>query len=648
LALDFDNLKEEYSGADKIPNALLYEYLEQERENIIALMQVENIPASKLGQEVRRRSKSDLMWLARYFTWCTNPVGVGRPISENQIDEQYYRPVINLFVQKDDSKSISQQSSVKTRLLLWPRGGMKSTIDHVDTVQWILNFPDIRILYLTAEVSLAEGFVGEVKGHFLIKEDEPSWMNIFFPEFCVEENKAGAKFRFTCPIYAAKKTGRKEPTVYASSVGKTKSGWHYELIKADDGVSDVNSITSAQCQTVSKHLFLAEKLLALGGYYIDYVGTRYDDLDHYGVMLDQNLGDITRTTGPGWEFTENRTTGINILVGKAIQIKPEVAEQLEKEGRPVTYQEAGADGCILLLPHIMPFSWCMMDLAKDEKSFEGQRNQNPRVASTVEFTRILLLKNTIPYAEMPMVGPVSQVWDFAFSKKKGRDYSTGCSIMWGENADKEAVGYVQEVVRDRFNHHTLAKAVVDLAVRGRPFIIGIENAGGSQFLESAIIYEATKTRDQQIIDVCSRIDWFPVDNQNEAKKTRMRALYPWLLRGGLKFANYCMSPNLEILYSEFEKCLASHHHDDIPDVISQQFRLYAPKAYQVFVSGNEEMFSSKDSAWNLIYEDNCDPFGRIGFGPPVPTLEQEIIEEPEIRAESYNGLPNYLGAGNWG
>src|SRR6185312_10402853 len=129
----------------------------------------------------------------------------------------------------------------------------------------------------------------------------------------------------------------------------------------------------------------------------------------------------------------------------------------EAEDKPVTYQNAGPDGVILLLPHLMSYSWCMEDFSKDEKSFEGQRNQNPRPASTVIFDRIMLQRCTVGYQGMPHQGAVTQVWDFAFSKKKGRDYSTGCSIMWGENADKEAVGYVQEVVRDRFNYHTLAK-----------------------------------------------------------------------------------------------------------------------------------------------------------------------------------------------
>lgn len=646
MALDLDELVREHEGYDKIPNDLLYQYLQENLEDLIneARLGIDRIPTSKLGIEVRRRCKSDLMWMARYFTWGTNPASENNfiPFSENIFDEEHYGIFPKLFVQKDDSKPLNKQSDVKTRLLLWPRGGAKSTFDHVDTVQWILNFPSIRILYLTAEASLAEGFVGEIKGHFYWKET-PSLMNLFWPEFCVEEGKAGAGDMFTCPVYAAKKTGRKEPTVFASSVGKNKAGWRYELIKADDAVSDTNSETSLLCEKISRHLFLAEKLLALGGFYIDYIGTRYADEDHYGVLLEQNIGEIVTTEGRGWTFMENKTTGTNILIGRAITIKPEVVQKLESEQRPVTYQEAGPDGCVLLLPHKMDFKWCMGDLTKDEKSFEGQRNQNPRPASQVTFDRALLMRCTLPHHQMPNSGVVTQVWDFAFSKKKGRDYSTGCSIMWSEvdeldaegkkTGNKKTVGYVLDIVRDRFNSLTLAQAVVALANKHKPFTLGIENVGGAEFLKDTIYAEALKTKDMRTVQICTSIDWFTPDQQKDAKKVRMAALYPEFVNGNLKLANYCMQPTLEPLYSEFEKCLTSHHHDDIPDVIAMQQR-YKPRVYVAITENNEAALSRIDPLWNLIFEEGADPWGRLGTGGgqislPISPMEEDVFEDEE-------------------
>lgn len=635
MAANFDELVEQYGSGPAIPNDVLYHLLENAREDLIneAKLGMDRIPNLAIGREVRRRCKTDLFWMARYFTWCTNPAFIGTGVEDNLIDEEHYRVVCDLFVKKDPSRAIIDQDFIKTRLLLWPRSGFKSTIDHVDTVQWILNFPEIRILYLTASKDLAEGFVGEIKGHFIINPDEPSWMVLFFPEFCIDEKNLGAMNMFTCPVWANKKRKRKEPTVFAGSVGKNKSGWHYELIKADDAVSDINSESSEQCATISKKLYLAEKLLVLGGVYIDYVGTRYAEEDHYGVILEKNLGnpDIQITQGQNWTLWTNQKTGVKILVGVAIKIKPETVARLEKEGRSVNFHEAGADGCSYLLPHIMSYEWLMQDLEKDEKSFEGQRNQNPRPASSVTFDRTLLLRQTRPYTELPRMGPVSQVWDFAFSQKKGRDYSTACSIIWGESKTGVSEGFVQEVIRSKFNHVTLAKAIVDFAVKYRPFVIGIEDAAGSKFLEPTIIAEAIKTKDPYIIQLCTRIDWFTPDNQKDAKKVRMASLFPWLVEDRLKFLNTCMMPNLDVLYSEFEKCLTSHHHDDIPDVISQQPK-YAPRATQAIMENNEEMMSRSDPMWNMIFCEGTDQFGQLGFGPPgmnVMNPEQEDIESEE-------------------
>ena len=665
MPLGFSQLCEIHGSPDLIPDEVLYEYLDSNRQNLVneAKLGSDRIPNSKLGKEVRRRTKSDLFWFARYFGWETNPVALGRPVSFNAIDEENYRVVCDLFVKKDDSKSIIEQDDFKSRLLLWPRGGLKSTIDGYDVAQWILNWPHIRVLFHTGDDDLAVGFVGEVKAHFAISET-PTLMNLFFPTFCVDPSRKEAADEFDCPAYERK--GRKEPTLTASSVGATKAGRHYEVIKNDDGVTDKNSTSSDQCSIISGKLYLAEKLLTPGGYYVDYIGTRYAEEDHYGVMLEKNVESISlvpERTGRCWSYYENRESGLKILIGRAIQIKEEVALSLAKTEKPVTYKEAGESGCDLLLPKFMPFNWLMRELGKNEKSFEGQLNQNPRPASLIAFSRTMMLKATVPYRELPISGPVSQVWDFAFSKKKGRDYSTGCSIIWREEdevdsngnktGNKGIAGYVQEVVRKRFpNPASLAAAVVDLAVKHKPFIVGIEDAAGSHFLTDSIALLATRTGLPEIEAVCSHIDWFAVDNQNDAKRIRMASLHPWITDGRLKFAAHCMveAGGMDILYSEFEKCLTSCHHDDIPDVVSHQPR-YAPRAtQQIMENPQAETQTSKEQAiFNLLFEEGTDAFGRIGMGvPALIDYDAEELQDEEMHTETPAGLSNILGTGLYG
>jgi hypothetical protein len=51
----------------------------------------------------------------------------------------------------------------------------------------------------------------------------------------------------------------------------------------------------------------------------------------------------------------------------------------------------------------------------------------------------------------------------------------------------------------------------------------------------------------------------------------------------------------------------------------------------------------------LIFEEGCDPFGNIGFGPPTPTLDDMMTHEDEdMQADPYEGMPSVLGTGFWG
>jgi len=603
---------------------------------------------------VRKRCKADLEWLACFFTWETNAEGEGRPIAENCITPESHGPILRLFVKKDDTKKIKDQDRRKIRMLLWPRGGQKSTIDVVDGVQWILNFPEIRLLYLTGDVDLAKGFVKETKGHFVRRRDNPTLMNLFFPEFCVEDNRLGNEYEFECPVWLARKILRKEPTVWATSVGSGMGGRHAEVVKADDAVYDGNTSTEEVCKNVSKKISITVrpgKVLRFYGY-LDIVGTRYAESDYYGEVIegDKKQGEVVTTSGKCWTLSENISSGLQILIGKAIVIKTEVAASLEKEGKEVTYINAGAEGCELLLPDTMAYSSLMGEYANNEESFEGQMNQNPRAPGRTTFDRPLLLRSTVNFSEAPFNGPVSQTWDFAgpfkAEAKGDRDYCTASAGIWND----KGTCFIQELIRKRFKPADLAKEVVAFAKKYHPFVVGIEDASGAQYLWEEIKREAVKTGDQHVIEVIQRIDWIVPKNHKGAKELRMAELHPWLVSGRLKFLNHCMATagGMEILYNEFERCLRGRKlHNDIPDVISYQPR-YAMRimnmATKPEISSKAFLANPDKAQWNMLFE-NGDAFGRPGMGgPPLPI----VTPEPEPNTEQqdmYAGVPSVLGNG---
>ena len=683
MADEFKDLCATYGGGSGIPDGLLYSYIT--REDVFgSLVDYRELGLAKLlelpiVQEVRRRCEQDLYWLGRYFLWDTEAFGAGKPVEENLISEHVHRRVADMFVKKDKTKRIGDQDWRKDRLILYPRYTMKSTFDRYDVVQWVLNFPDIRILYLTAEQSLAEGFVGETKSHFYHRPDEPSLMNLYFPEYCFLEKDSGPADMLVCPLWAAKQIDRKEPTVWGSSVVSTLSGKHFEIIKADDAVSDENSNNDVQCKKINEKFNLKRKMLLPTGY-VDKIGTRYAEEDMYGEDLRKNVAtaeNIKRQGSPAtfastnvvvsdgnWEIIDNEETGLRVLIGRSIVIKPEVAEQLEREGRPVTYAEAGESGCNLLFPEHHGYKWCMKSYSENERIFEGQQNQNPRTITNTIFDRALMLKHTIPFNDpiVPQSGPISQFWDFAFSTAKGRDYSTGSCVIWNDKNQSVVI----DLIRAKYKPFDLAKAVVSFAVKYKPFIIGIEAAAGAELLKPAILTEAYKTGLPEIIDVCSRIDWVKPSNQKDAKATRMRALHPLIAGDMMYFVSHL--PFLDTLYDEFERCLTSHHHDDIPDNLSYQ-PTYAPRAVQAIQQKQTEMFSRADGAWQTVFDASGELYGAaethynspykgyvlindpetgqfrlVGEEIPNPIVVVETVQES--RAESsHDSLDNVLGAG---
>src|SRR5919109_3045363 len=104
-------------------------------------------------KDLRFRCKVDLFFLAHDI------------LGYDQLTEFTHRQLAEFFVQKDPSRGLYEQDEVKRRLLLFPRYGFKSTMNIADSIQWIICFPDVRILVLTGEKDLARGFVEEMQAH---------------------------------------------------------------------------------------------------------------------------------------------------------------------------------------------------------------------------------------------------------------------------------------------------------------------------------------------------------------------------------------------------------------------------------------------------------------------------------------------------
>jgi phage terminase large subunit-like protein len=657
MAVTWEELIDRYKQAELIENEELYRYLIQPevRESLISLCQVPGaLQKRAVYTEVRRRCKTDLFWLARYFTWDRSPHNVSGDIKENIIKAETHKILCDFMLKKQPDKPISEQDPRRDRMLLYPRSAGKSTISSIDVVQYLLTWPHVRILYLTATDELANNFVEEVKGYFLSVPDEPSLMNIFFSEACHTGGRdAGAAGEYWQPQFVATGKKRREASLTGLGVECAISGRHFEVYVVDDAVNTENSSSEDSSKKVIKHFLINKKALLSNGY-CNIIGTRYaDHPDLYGFLLENSVGDIRKSTPqPNVDLIENVSTGEMFMIGRAISIKPSTAQKLEQEGRPITYKEAGPDGCFLLLPDIWSFQKLMQELNADEFVVESQLNNNPRPTGRMTFDRVLLESCTVDYRQVPTGGLRTQTWDFSFSQKKKRDFCVCSSCCW----DDRGVCYVQDLIRDRFSPSALAQAVVDQIRKWRPIIVGIENAGGSKLLEPAIIAAAYRTNDPQVIAVASKIDWIDVDRSPDAKKTRMSALHPLLVEKRMLFSNSL--PFLDTLYTEFERCLTSSAHDDIPDTLGYQPR-YAAKVRSLVASQYSAPLSREDAIaqaqYNLLYgpwlgdsDYPADAYGVLGRGEQISVPMEPESPEPDFELEVRSqtpGVDSPLGSG---
>lgn len=172
----------------------------------------------------------------------------------------------------------------RNRLNMIPRGHLKTTvITFAHTIQWILNFPDIRILLSTHTDGMGKGFINEIRKHFTNSED----FRLLFPEH-VPHGKAANEFGNqegfdTC----SRRVWRREKTVEFCTVGSSIAGKHFDVIKHDDIVDKENVRTPDQIQVVKDHLGMTGPLLETFAHptrgnmkgWVDLTGTFYDHSD---------------------------------------------------------------------------------------------------------------------------------------------------------------------------------------------------------------------------------------------------------------------------------------------------------------------------------------------------------------------------------
>lgn len=579
----------------------------------------------KEWNDQRETAKRDLFWLAKDilgYDLVDNFYCPAHPLCQSKIaatcslcgqalkiypgsvffnnEKSLHRAICEFFVQKKPDLLISEQDEIKNRLLMVPRGGLKSSIDEADCTQWMIAFPDVRIALLTAAEDLAETFVANTRRSFLVAETENeekqyTKFQLLFPEHCAKESDKGPRDRFITPGRENKKI--KEPSLHAISLQKTTSGWHYDIGKYDDVVSNKNSghsTTPEQRDNVRKDIGLARSVVEPYGFH-DNIGTPYADDDAYAYQI--------ATSDP-----EN----FKMMVHPAWELKPEA---VKKKAAEPFYKFSESD-YELILPFIIKqgkieprLSYKFLKSASaDVENFPCQYLCKPNALRLVKFTDPLLRSHTVKADGLPQSGTFQTVmaWDFAYSDEKGRDFSVG-TVGWfclsGPLAGKV---FIVDMVRGRFSKSELATNVARLATKWRVEKIGIENSSGANFLENDIMREAHRMGFHD----CPTPEWFPVDSNKNAKNSRAEGLETLLISDRLYFS--AEIPILDDVIKEFVNFKpGTKRKDDSVDSVAHCCR-YLPVRIEIPQTEQERNKAVHD----LLLQKHIDEL--IFIAPPKP------------------------------
>jgi len=451
------------------------------------------------------------MWLAREILDYTDLV------------DRVHQPVVNHFYQLKPGADIKTLSDEKGMVLLDPRAHFKTTLAIASAVQWLINYPNIRLFFGAGKLDRASDSLVAVKNHF---QHNPK-LRALFPEFCPPSAKDwGTTTEFTLPNRTKVLV---DPSCMAFSMDSIKAGPHCDVMFIDDAVHQDNIGNIEQLTNVIDRFVFMRSIVEPYGY-IHVIGTPYSDSDLYAWLEEEdNGGWMRKFRRSAWAITNSHYMPGTLLTADDVQ---------------------------LLFPERFTFEFLNSIRKQNEFIFNCQYLLDPTPVDTATFTEQLIIAHTIPHAHIPKLGTVFQTWDLAFSEKQRADFTCGVTGLY----DTKGNLFILDLVVGRFSPHALVQHIAAFAIKWRPRKVAIENAGGSKLLAPAL------DNLQRTLQRSFNIEWVP-PTPFKSKAERILGLQPLLAQHKLYFSAAIDPTMFAELKKQFKK-FPRNLHDDIPDAIS--------------------------------------------------------------------------------
>lgn len=371
----------------------------------------------KEALEVREKAKSDLFYFAR----LVNP---GYMYGSVHRDIFRWMQDYELFGGGDDTLT-------SNKLIMLPRAHLKSHMVATWCAWIITRHPEVTMLYVSATAELAETQLYAVKNILASTVYQRYFPEYIHPQEGKREKWASTKM--TVDHERRRKEGIRDATIATAGLTTNTTGWHADIVVADDLVVPENAYTEDGREAVRKKASQFTSIRNAGGFTMA-CGTRYHPNDIYASWKEQ-VFDIFDDEGikidqqPVWEIKEYVVETDNIFIwprtvredGKAFGFDMNILARIraEYEDRVQFFAQYYND------PN---------DPGSDRISRDKFQYLNPRHL-TKEGNRWLYNGNRLNiYAAV----------DFAFSLAKSADYTA--IVVIGIDCDKNI--YVLDI--DRF------------------------------------------------------------------------------------------------------------------------------------------------------------------------------------------------------
>lgn len=515
-------------------------------------------------------------WKSKRLRALKDGIYLGNDVLGFDFQENPHRVLFNKYLKKNPENKPSLYDldlKVKKRMVLWPRGTYKTSSISVEVVQLILNYPDIRIAFLTGSDMLAKEQLRRIRGVF---ESPTPEFKLLFPEYCKEN--IGNSREFTVPC--RKNTLVAQPTFKITTAKTTKASSHFDVIFVDDLVNETNYQSPKLLQKCINDYKAVFPLLEPGGY-VYVTGTRYSFGDLYENIQELAKEEEKQFGNHTWTFSILTCWDEKCAVCGHGKVRHN--QDLNYISPPcidcvcLCYQPGGAK--TVLFPEYRKkngdraghtFEWLQRTKVEiGPEHFACQYENNPLASGINAFTPELTAQQTLfDLRNIPSAAIASTiiVGDLAYIGRKDRDftvfYVVRCYMGQLFVVQCYAGNWTAEEICERL--HIITEC-------HRPQVIWLERFSGWE------VFDTTFRMYAQVHGLKRfPVDWLELSNKSDAKVLRIGAIQPvltarrlWLF-GGMD--------HYDTLISQLSKWPRSGKHDDFADAMG--YVCQAPTGYQ--------------------------------------------------------------------